>query len=159
MNCTQLNIKSIRYGIAIFLICLAGLLIINPVSADDVAGNFDQKEISTIFVNGKFFGPGKGVRDGDRIGLFPKRMGLMFLEIVKDNTINIKVIFFDRIKKTTEISVAIPEGNTIRSLLDKIHRPKGIKQRIMVNNKPCKENDLIVKNGDVISIFPKDSSI
>ncbi len=45
MNCTQLNIKSIRYGIAIFLICLAGLLIINPVSADDVAGNFDQKEM------------------------------------------------------------------------------------------------------------------
>ena len=45
MNCTQLNIKSIRYGITIFLICLAGLLIINPVSADDVAGNFDQEEM------------------------------------------------------------------------------------------------------------------
>ncbi|KKN39075.1 hypothetical protein LCGC14_0747070 [marine sediment metagenome] len=120
--------------------------------------NFDQKEISTIFVNGKYCGPGKGVRDGDRIGLFPKRMGLMFLEIVTNNTINIKVKLFDRIKKTTEISVAIPEGKTIRYLLDRINRSKGIKQRIMVNNIPCKENDLIIKNGDIISIVPKDLS-
>jgi len=40
-----------------------------------------ENELSHIFVNGKYCGIGKGVRDGDRVGLFPKNMALMFVEI------------------------------------------------------------------------------
>jgi len=39
------------------------------------------KELSHIFVNGRYSGIGKEVRDGDRVGLFPKNMALMFVEI------------------------------------------------------------------------------
>jgi len=38
-------------------------------------------EISHIFVNGKYSGLGKEVKNGDRVGIFPKRMGLIFVEI------------------------------------------------------------------------------
>ena len=40
-----------------------------------------EDELSHIFVNGKYCGIGKEVRDGDRVGLFPKNMALMFAEI------------------------------------------------------------------------------
>ena len=41
----------------------------------------NQSEISHIFVNGKYCSPGKRIREGDRIGLFPKRMALMFVTL------------------------------------------------------------------------------
>jgi len=40
-----------------------------------------EGELSHIFVNGKYCGIGKEVKDGDRVGLFPKNMALMFAEI------------------------------------------------------------------------------
>lgn len=40
-----------------------------------------QEEISHIFVNSKFSGTKKDIKSGDRIGIFPKRMGLIFVEI------------------------------------------------------------------------------
>ena len=40
-----------------------------------------EDELSHIFVNGKYCGIGKEVRDGDRVGLFPKNMALIFAEI------------------------------------------------------------------------------
>jgi len=40
-----------------------------------------EDELSHIFVNGKYCGIGKEVKDGDRVGLFPKNMALMFAEI------------------------------------------------------------------------------
>ncbi len=40
-----------------------------------------EDELSHIFVNGKFCGIGKEIRNGDRVGLFPKNMALMFVEI------------------------------------------------------------------------------
>jgi len=40
-----------------------------------------EDKLSHIFVNGKYCGIGKEVRDGDRVGLFPKNMALMFAEI------------------------------------------------------------------------------
>jgi len=40
-----------------------------------------EDELSHIFVNGKYCGIGKEVREGDRVGLFPKNMALMFAEI------------------------------------------------------------------------------
>lgn len=46
--------------------------------------NITQDEISHIFVNSKYSGIGKQVKDGDRIGLFPKRMGIIFVEIMNE---------------------------------------------------------------------------
>ena len=40
-----------------------------------------EDELSHIFVNGKYCGIGKKIRDGDRVGLFPKNMALIFAEI------------------------------------------------------------------------------
>ncbi len=40
-----------------------------------------EDELSHIFVNGKYCGIGEEVRDGDRVGLFPKNMALIFAEI------------------------------------------------------------------------------
>ena len=40
-----------------------------------------EDELSHIFVNGKFCGIEKEIRDGDRVGLFPKNMALIFVEI------------------------------------------------------------------------------
>jgi molybdopterin converting factor small subunit len=40
-----------------------------------------EDELSHIFVNGKYCGIGKDIKEGDRIGLFPKNMALMFAEI------------------------------------------------------------------------------
>jgi len=40
-----------------------------------------EDELSHIFVNGKYCGIGKEVRECDRVGLFPKNMALMFAEI------------------------------------------------------------------------------
>ena len=47
--------------------------------------NIEPLEISHIFVNGRYCNPNMEIKDGDRIGLFPKRMGLIFLEITKNN--------------------------------------------------------------------------
>ena len=41
-----------------------------------------EDELSHIFVNSKYCGIGKEIRDGDRVGLFPKNMALMFAEIL-----------------------------------------------------------------------------
>ena len=41
----------------------------------------NENKLSHIFVNGKYCGIGKEVKDGDRVGLFPKNMALMFVEI------------------------------------------------------------------------------
>ena len=50
----------------------------------DVVEKFaiSEDELSHIFVNGKYCGIGKEIRDGDRVGLFPKNMALMFAEIL-----------------------------------------------------------------------------
>jgi hypothetical protein len=41
----------------------------------------NEDELSHIFVNGKYCGIGKKVKNGDRVGLFPKNMALIFVEI------------------------------------------------------------------------------
>ena len=40
-----------------------------------------KDELSHIFVNSRYCGIGKEIQDGDRVGLFPKNMALMFVEI------------------------------------------------------------------------------
>ena len=41
----------------------------------------NEDELSHIFVNGKYCGIDKRVKNGDRVGLFPKNMALIFVEI------------------------------------------------------------------------------
>ncbi|MFX1373404.1 MAG: MoaD/ThiS family protein [Promethearchaeota archaeon] len=41
----------------------------------------NKEEISHIFVNNIYSTPKKEIKDGDRIGIFPKRMGIIFVEI------------------------------------------------------------------------------
>ena len=40
-----------------------------------------KEEVSHVFINSKYTGLEKEVKNGDRIGIFPKRMGLLFVEI------------------------------------------------------------------------------
>lgn len=53
---------------------------------EDILGRFNiiEGEISHIFINNKFSGIGDRVKNGDRIGIFPKRMGIIFVEIKND---------------------------------------------------------------------------
>lgn len=37
-----------------------------------------ENQVSHIFVNGKYSNAGKKLKDEDRIGLFPKNMGLLY---------------------------------------------------------------------------------
>ena len=53
--------------------------------------HIEESEISHIFVNGKYCGPGKKVKSGDQIGIFPKRMALMFVEIAKNISKGLKI--------------------------------------------------------------------
>jgi molybdopterin converting factor small subunit len=46
--------------------------------------NIKLDEISHIFINSKYSGIEHQVKDGDRIGIFPKRMGIIFVEIVNE---------------------------------------------------------------------------
>jgi len=45
--------------------------------------NIEETEISHIFVNHKYSKPRKEIKNGDRVGLFPKNMGLIFVEIIQ----------------------------------------------------------------------------
>jgi molybdopterin converting factor small subunit len=117
----------------------------------------EQSEISTIFVNGKYCGPGKKLKDGDRIGLFPRNMGLMFVEIAKNNPVYVLVKFFADLQKygPAKKKIDVPEGSTINTILDKYRVPKDkIKMIILVNRKPCYDMDYVVKNEDTIAFFP-----
>ncbi len=48
--------------------------------------NIKETEISHIFVNHKYSKLQKEVKNGDRVGLFPKNMGLIFVEIIHSNS-------------------------------------------------------------------------
>ncbi|KYK35955.1 MAG: MoaD/ThiS family protein [Theionarchaea archaeon] len=40
--------------------------------------NIDEAETSHLFVNGKYSGLRKKVKNGDRVAIFPKNMGLLY---------------------------------------------------------------------------------
>jgi len=48
--------------------------------------NIEETEISHIFVNHKYSKSRKEIKNGDRVGLFPKNMGLIFVEIIHSNS-------------------------------------------------------------------------
>ncbi|UCC18930.1 MAG: MoaD/ThiS family protein [Promethearchaeota archaeon] len=43
--------------------------------------NIIQEEVSHVFLNNKYSTFGEEIKNRDRIGIFPKRMGLIFVEM------------------------------------------------------------------------------
>ena len=119
--------------------------------------NIDVSEIGHIFVNGKYCGSGKQLKEGDRIGLFPRNMALNFIEIAKNNPIYITVKLFADLQKfgAPKSIIDIPEGSTLKNVLKKykISRDKQ-KIIILINRKPCYDNNFVLKDGDTVALFP-----
>ena len=119
--------------------------------------NIEGNEISHIFVNSKYCGPGKEVRDGDRVGLFPKKMALMFVEIPNLSSIYVTVKLFANLRKYSvpKSVIEIPEGSTIKSVLKKVKIPNEEKQLIfMVNGSPRYDRNFVINDKDILAIFP-----
>ncbi|MFX1302136.1 MAG: MoaD/ThiS family protein [Promethearchaeota archaeon] len=114
-------------------------------------------EISHIFINSKYSGPGKEVKNGDRIGIFPKRMGLMFVEIPYSNSIIITIKLFANLRKygPSEANLAMSEGSTINSIIKRYKFPKNLeKLKFLINGKQTHNKNYVLKNRDTISILP-----
>ncbi|MFW9950397.1 MAG: MoaD/ThiS family protein [Candidatus Thorarchaeota archaeon] len=119
--------------------------------------NIEEEEISHIFVNGAYCGPGKEVKDGDRIGIFPKKMALMFAEISHLNSIKITVKLFANLRNygPNKSYIELPEGSTINTVLKKTNIPKEEKNLIfMINGLPKYDRNLVLKPHDTLAIFP-----
>lgn len=119
--------------------------------------NIDGSEIGQVFVNGKYCGLGKQLKEGDRIGLFPKNMALNFIEIAKNNPIYITVKLFANLREygAPKSIIDIPEGSTLKEVLKKykISREKQ-KLIVLINSKPCYDNNFVLKDGDTVALFP-----
>ncbi|MHA1932808.1 MAG: MoaD/ThiS family protein [Promethearchaeota archaeon] len=125
----------------------------------DILKEFDivDNEISHIFVNGIYSGAGKTVGGGDRIGIFPKRMGLMFKEITQKKSIYVKIVLHDELRKFRPIEavVDLPDGSTIKSILKKYKITHlGDRLEIIVNGKPIHRMNYVLKDWDNMAIFP-----
>ncbi|MHA2034983.1 MAG: MoaD/ThiS family protein [Promethearchaeota archaeon] len=119
--------------------------------------HIDDEEVSHIFINGIYSGAGKIVRQGDRVGIFPKRMGLMFKEITQIKSIYVKIVLHDGLKgwNPANAIVDLPEGSTIKSVLNKYRFSKlRNKLEIIVNGTPTHNLDYVLKDWDNIAIFP-----
>jgi molybdopterin converting factor small subunit len=118
--------------------------------------SIEKNEISHIFVNYKYCGVGKTVKDGDQVGIFPKKMALMFVEISNNNTINITVKLFADLQEygPAKSILEVPEGSTINTILEKFRIPNEKKIIILVNRVPRYNKNYILNNDDTIAIFP-----
>ncbi len=76
---------------------------------------------------------------------------------MNNNTIKITVKFFATLRQygpAKEI-IEIPENSKIKLLFDKYSIPKDERRSIiLVNGRPHKELNTILKEGDLVSIFP-----
>ncbi|MFX1386960.1 MAG: MoaD/ThiS family protein [Promethearchaeota archaeon] len=125
----------------------------------DILNNYNitQDEISHIFVNSKYSGAGKEVKNGDRIGIFPKKMGLIFVEIPLANSFRVVIKLSSELARfgPNEANLTVPEGTTLNSVVNNYNFKKELgKLNISVNGKRCFEKNYILKNKDVVSIFP-----
>ena len=114
-----------------------------------------RNEISHIFVKGTYSGLGKVVNDGDRVGLFPKRMSLMFMEITKTKSIQLYISIFDdgREKKPSKLSLSLPEGSTLELVLDKCRiSQREEKLKVLINGEMVHDVNHVVKNNDRIIV-------
>ena len=122
----------------------------------DVLG-ISESDISHIFVNNRYSGIGKEIKEGDRIGIFPNNMAIMFAEIPKINAIYVTVKLFANLREygPPKSMMEVPEGSTIKTLIKKYKIPKEVGNLItMINGQPCHEKDCVLHDGDVVAIFP-----
>lgn len=115
-----------------------------------------ESEISHIFVNGKYSELGRKVRNGDSVGLFPKRMALIFLEIAVDKYISVNIELEGDLKEygPAESVIEIPKGSTVKSMLKKYKfSNKKNNLKIIVNGKSCYDKNFVLKDGDSVVIF------
>jgi molybdopterin converting factor small subunit len=116
-----------------------------------------ESEISHIFVNSRYSGSGKDIKEGDRIGIFPKNMAIMFAEIPRISAIYVTVKLFANLREYGPLKsvVDVPEGSTIKSLFKKFNIPKKEGKLIsLINGQPCHENNCVLNDGDLVAIFP-----
>jgi molybdopterin converting factor small subunit len=118
--------------------------------------NLKESEISHIFVNGKYCGLGTRLQDGDRVGIFPKNMGLIFAEIEKNNPIRIRIQLSKNLKKRfheSEAFLRLPKGSNIRYLLNKLNISEDLDNlQIFINESECLDLTYILKEGDYVKI-------
>lgn len=76
---------------------------------------------------------------------------------MSNNEISVTVKFFATLRKfgpDNEI-IKIPENSKVKFLFEEYNIPKDNRRAIiLVNGRPHKDQDTILKNGDVIAIFP-----
>ena len=71
--------------------------------------------------------------------------------------ISVTVKFFATLREfgPKKADIEIPAGSSIKLVLDMFKIPKEARQLILlVNGEPHKEMDTILKNGDLVAIFP-----
>jgi molybdopterin converting factor small subunit len=116
-----------------------------------------KSEIAHIFVNGAYCGEGTELKEGDRVGLFPRKMAAMFVEIPDANSYYITVKLFANLRKygKEKLRMKVPRGTTLNKVikLGNIPKEEG-KLIILVNGIPQWDRKYVVKANDTVAIFP-----
>lgn len=76
---------------------------------------------------------------------------------MNNNSISVTVKFFATLRQygPDKDVLIIPENSKVRLLFEKYNIPKDERRAIiLVNGRPHKDLNTIIKNGDIISIFP-----
>ena len=116
--------------------------------------NIEENKVSHIFVNHKYCGPGKEIKEGDRVALFPKRMALMFVEIPQSNSIEVRVKLSADLRKygPEESIIAIPEGSNLITIFKKYNITKEERNlTTLINGFACHDKQSVLKNGDIVA--------
>ncbi|MHA2430583.1 MAG: MoaD/ThiS family protein [Promethearchaeota archaeon] len=117
--------------------------------------NIEENKVSHIFVNHNYCGPGKEIKEGDRVALFPKRMALIFVEIPQSNSIEVRVKLSADLRKygPEESIIAIPEGSTLITIFKKYNITKEERNlTTLINGIACHDKQCVLKRGDVVSL-------
>jgi len=76
---------------------------------------------------------------------------------MSNKEISVTVKFFATLRKfgPDNENIKIPENSKVKFLFEEYNIPKDNRRAIiLVNGRPHKDQDTILKNGDVIAIFP-----
>ena len=116
-----------------------------------------KSEIAHIFVNGAYCGEGTELKEGDRVGLFPKKMAAMFIEIPDANSYYITLKLFANLRKygKEKRRIKLPSGTTLNNVVKLANIPKEEgKLIILVNGIPQWDRKYVIKANDTVAIFP-----
>jgi molybdopterin converting factor small subunit len=128
-------------------------------SVSDVitALNLKKNEIAHIFVNSAYCEEGTELKEGDRVGLFPKKMAAMFVEIPDANSYYITVKLFANLRKygKEKLRMKVPRGTTLNKVIKLVNIPKEERKLIiLVNGIPQWDRKQVINANDTIAIFP-----